>query len=234
MHRLLFEKTGNAVWISHLDLMRLFQRAFKRAGLFLTHTQGFNPRPSVSIALPLSVGLESVCELLDFTLDGESVPCEEICKRLNETLVPGVRVREVYNTGRKLKELAFLDCSVTLEYDNGIPTDAQDQLQALFSAESLIVPKKGKNGIQDQDIIPLIKKLEMRAGEKELVCTEPAAPVHVHGDTCVEITQVDSAMNLTVVFQMIGVGLLLTLVASAASVLFIMRYDPLKILANRD
>ena len=48
------------------------------------------------------------------------------------------------------------------------------------------------------------------------------------------ITEIDSAMNLTVVFQMIGVGLLLTLVASAASVLFIMRYDPLKILANRD
>lgn len=48
------------------------------------------------------------------------------------------------------------------------------------------------------------------------------------------ITQVDSAMNLTVVFQMMGVGLLLTLIASAASVLFIMRYDPLKILANRD
>lgn len=48
------------------------------------------------------------------------------------------------------------------------------------------------------------------------------------------ITEVDSAMNLTVVFQMLGVGLLLTLVASLASVLFIMRYDPLKILANRD
>ena len=170
MLRLLFEKTGNAVWISHLDLMRLFQRAFKRAGLPLTHTQGFNPRPSVSIALPLSVGVESVCELLDFTLDGETVPCEEICKRLNETLVPGVRVREVYNTGRKLKELAFLDCSVTLEYDNEIPAEAQDKLQALFSAESLIVPKKGKNGIQDQDIIPLIKSMEIAAaGEKELV-----------------------------------------------------------------
>jgi len=48
------------------------------------------------------------------------------------------------------------------------------------------------------------------------------------------ITEVNSAMNLTVVFQMLGVGLLLTLVASLASVLFIMRYDPLKILANRD
>ena len=52
MPRLLFEKTGNSVWISHLDLMRVFQRGFKRAGLPLKHTQGFNPRPSVSIALP--------------------------------------------------------------------------------------------------------------------------------------------------------------------------------------
>ena len=48
------------------------------------------------------------------------------------------------------------------------------------------------------------------------------------------ITEVNSAMNLTVVLQMIGIGLLLTLIASVASVLFIMRYDPLKILANRD
>lgn len=169
MLRLLFEKTDNAVWISHLDLMRLFQRAFKRAGLPLTHTQGFNPRPSVSIALPLSVGVESICELLDFTLDGAAVPCEEICQRLNAALVPGVRVREVYDTGKKLKELAFLDCAVTLEYDCGIPANAHEKLQEFFSAESLIVPKKGKNGIQDQDIIPLIKNLEITAvGEKEL------------------------------------------------------------------
>lgn len=170
MLRLLFEKTENAVWISHLDLMRLFQRAFKRAGLHLTHSQGFNPRPSVSIALPLSVGVESVCELLDFTLDGETVPCEEICKRLNDALVPGVRVREVYDTGRKLKELAFLDCAVTLEYDKGIPANAQAKLREFFASEGLIVPKKGKNGIQDQDIIPLIKRLEItEAGEKELI-----------------------------------------------------------------
>ena len=57
---------------------------------------------------------------------------------------------------------------------------------------------------------------------------------NMFGDAAGYITEVDSAMNLTVVFQMIGVGLLLTLIASAASVLFIMRYDPLKILANRD
>ena len=57
---------------------------------------------------------------------------------------------------------------------------------------------------------------------------------NMFGSAASYITEVDSAMNLTVVFQMLGVGLLLTLIASAASVLFIMRYDPLKILANRD
>ena len=108
MPRLLFEKTGNAVWSSHLDLMRIFQRAFKRAGLPLTHTQGYNPRPSVSIAMPLSVGVESECELLDFDLDGQSVPCDEITARLNQSLVSGVRVLETYSAGRKLRELAFL------------------------------------------------------------------------------------------------------------------------------
>ena len=117
MPRLLFEKTGNAIWSSHLDLMRIFQRAFKRAGLPLTHTQGFNPRPSVSIAMPLSVGVESVCELLDFDLDGDVVPCDEITERLNKALVSGVRVLETYNTGRKLRDLAFLHAFVTLEYD---------------------------------------------------------------------------------------------------------------------
>ena len=170
MPRLLFEKKGSAVWISHLDLMRLFQRAFKRAGLPLTHTQGFNPRPSVSIALPLSVGVESACELLDFTLDGQEVSCEEICRRLNETLVSGVRVLQVYPDGRKLKDLTYLHCKVFLEYDNSIPEGAADDLKVLFALEHLIVPKKGKNGAQDQDIIPMIRSLEIYpAGEKELV-----------------------------------------------------------------
>ena len=172
MPRLLFEKTGNAVWISHLDLMRLFQRAFKRAGLPLTHTQGFNPRPSVSIALPLSVGVESRCELLDFDLDGEAVACEEISQRLNSTLVPGIRVREVYNTGRKLKDLSLLRCEIRLEYDGGVPENGAQMLQELFARSSLIVPKRTKNGIQDQDIIPMIRSLEISAEDENTVLLE--------------------------------------------------------------
>ena len=161
MPRLLFEKTGNAVWISHLDLMRLFQRAFKRADLPLTHTQGFNPRPSVSIALPLSVGVESCCELLDFDLDGETVPADEIQLRLNDVLVDGVRVLEVYADGRKLRDLALLRSTIVLEYDNGLPDGAGEHLEELFSRPVLTVPKKTKNGIKDQDIMSMIRQIQI-------------------------------------------------------------------------
>ena len=170
MIRLLFEKTGTAVWMSHLDLMRVFQRAFKRAGLPLTHTKGFNPRPSVSIALPLSVGVESQCELLDFDLEGEPVPEEEILRRLNACLVPGVKGLACYQGGRKLRDLALLQCRLTLEYDRDIPQGAMDAILALFSRESLVVSKKGKNGPVDQDIIPMIHGLNLEeAGEGQLL-----------------------------------------------------------------
>lgn len=170
MARLLFEKTGNAVWISHLDLMRLFQRAFKRAGLPLTHTHGYNPRPSVSIALPLSVGVESCCELLDFDLDGDNTfTCEEIKERLNNALVEGVRVLQVYESGRKIRELELLRCQVQLEYDAGVPNGCVDAIAELFRRESLVVPKKSKKGPTEQDIIPMIKEITAAADGNTVV-----------------------------------------------------------------
>jgi len=163
MPRALFEKKGNAVWISHLDLMRVFQRAFKRAGLHLTHSQGFNPRPSVSIALPLSVGVESSCELLDFDLEGEQVSCAQIRDKLNAALVEGVRVLQVYEDGAKIKHLAYLDCLVTLEYDAGIPEGAEAQIRTLFAQPEVLVEKKSKNGVKEENIIPMIRSLEVSA-----------------------------------------------------------------------
>lgn len=172
MPRLLFSKQGEAVWISHLDLMRLFQRAFKRAGLPLTHTQGYNPRPSVSIAMPLSVGTESLCELLDFELEGEQIPCEDIMRRLNAVLVKGVKVHACCKSGRKLKELALLRCRLTLHYDAGITPDIPEQIRALFCRESLTVEKKGKNGPVQQDIIPMIRALNVCAVEEKKITLE--------------------------------------------------------------
>lgn len=168
MPRALFEKVGTARFISHLDLMRLFQRAFKRAGLPLTHTQGFNPRPSVSIALPLSLGAESNCELLDFDLESP-VPLEDIRNRLNAALIDGIRVREVYDNGAKTKYLALLQSRLTLEYDGGIPAGAEAAIGQLFARETLVLEKKNRNGVTQQDIIPMIRNLEIsRISEGEL------------------------------------------------------------------
>ena len=190
MPRALFEKTGNAVWISHLDLMRIFQRAFKRAGLPLTHTQGFNPRPSVSIALPLSVGVESSCELLDFDMDGEKVANRVVRGKLNDYLVPGIRVIKVYDNMQKIKHLALLDTVVTLEYDAGVPQGAVSRIQTLFAGEEVMVEKKTKsNGIQDQNIIPMIRSLETVQVDDHTVllkarvcCQNPTLnPAQLHG-----------------------------------------------------
>ncbi len=181
MLRAVFEKSGNAVWISHLDLMRLFQRAFKRAGLHLKHTQGFNPRPSVSIALPLSVGVASGCELLDFELEDEGVSCEDIVARLNEALIEGVRVLQVYEGGRKQRDIALLRCHVDLHYKKKIPAQAAASIEKLFAQESLILQKHGKNGVVDQDIIPMIRHFSLEAVENNVLrlhvticCQNPA------------------------------------------------------------
>ena len=161
MHRLLFEKTGNAVYISHLDLMRLFQRAFKRGGLNLKHTQGFSPRAMVSIALPLSVGVESRCEILDYELVDQDVTFEEVRDRLNASLPAGVKVLDAYDSPRKPKDLTHLDIAIGLEYDNGVPEGTVDAIRELFRRDSVIVTKRGKNGPVDQDIIPMIFDLEV-------------------------------------------------------------------------
>ena len=175
MPRLLFEKTGDSVWISHLDLMRVFQRAFRRAGLSLKHSQGFTPRSIVSIALPLSVGVESQCELLDYELlEGEAT-----AQCLNEVLPDGIRVLEIIENGRKIKDLAGLRALVTFIYDNGVPNHAAERLNALFERESLVISKHGKRGDTQTDILPMLY-------EKQIKQTSP---------TCLEMEVVVSAQN---------------------------------------
>lgn len=181
MPRALFEKTGNAAYISHLDLMRLFQRSFKRAGLPLTHTKGFNPRPSVSIALPMSLGVESTCELLDFELETDGFTCGEIRELLNRNLTEGVQILDVYEDGAKLKHLAYLSCELTMEYDGGVPEGAEKRILELFALPELIVEKKGKNGITEQNIVPMIQKIRIEPVDPhelrmyaEICCQNPS------------------------------------------------------------
>ena len=115
----------------------------------------------MSIALPLSVGVQSHCELLDFELNGETINNKEIKEKLNAVLVEGVHVIHVYDNGQKLKNLALLSCNVDLEYDHGVDEMKIQRIQDLFARESVVVSKKSKNGITEQDIIPMIRKIEV-------------------------------------------------------------------------
>ncbi len=167
-HRLLFIKEGRACYISHLDLMRTFQRAFFRAGISIKHTEGFHPHAFISIALPLSLGYASRCELLEFTLlDGAP---EEVPEKLNPVLPEGIRVLDCYTGGRPIKELAFVDYEVTLEYpEEKVISQAKAALEELLGRESVIVrkrSKKAKSGWTEVDIIPRIRSwaVERRPG----------------------------------------------------------------------
>ncbi len=164
MLRILFEKLDNGIWISHLDLMRVFQRAFRRAGLRVKHTQGFNPHAFVSIALPLPVGTASRCELLEFELaDGCEVSLDELPAGLDAVLPAGIRCREAYQGGRKLRDLAWLRTETVLEYDRGIPEGLLSALTELFAREVLMVEKRSKRGPVEVDIEPWLHSLEARA-----------------------------------------------------------------------
>lgn len=163
MSRLLFSKTGRARYISHLDLMRTFQRAFQRADLTIKHTEGFNPHPFISILLPLSLGFSSECEVLEFQLLGDTAP-EEVPSRLNAVLPEGIKVERCYEGGRKAKELALVEYQLTLEYDNGIPAGIADAWQEMLNRESLQVTKKSKKAKSGEtivDIIPLVKSFDV-------------------------------------------------------------------------
>ena len=157
--RLLFSKTGRARYISHLDLMRTFQRAFARAGIAIKHTEGFNPHPFVSIALPLSVGYSSQCEILEFSLL-EGTLAEEVPARLTAAMPEGIVIHQCYEARRKLKELRYINYIMNFEYSEGRPQESEPAMAELLSRESLTVKKKSnkaKAGFTEVDLIPLIR-----------------------------------------------------------------------------
>ena len=184
MSRLLFTKEGSAVWSSHLDLMRALMRSFRRAGITLKHSQGFTPHPELSILMPLSVGVESQCEIAEFTLaEGCAVPVGEIADRMNPVLPAGIRAIESWDGGQKAGKLAWLRARLTLTYEatgnrqqatgdertdsstslRSAQNDRVDALTALFARPSLIVEKHGKKGVVETDIAPMIRDLTVSA-----------------------------------------------------------------------
>ncbi|MCC8182950.1 MAG: TIGR03936 family radical SAM-associated protein [Clostridiales bacterium] len=170
-HRLLYEKTGRAIYISHLDTMAQFQRAFLRAGLEIWQTEGYNRHAYVSIALPLSLGFSSRCEILEFDLLSQ-VPLEEVPALLNRTLPEGLRVLSCYGAERPFKQIRMLDWSITMDYDSGVPEGVEEGFREFLAPEHLIVrtpPKNSNQGYTEQHQTPMVHRWAMEpVGERQL------------------------------------------------------------------
>lgn len=167
-YRMLFAKTGRAVYISHLDLMRTITRAFLRAECRLKYSEGFNPHPNISIALPLSVGCESVCEIMDFKML-EDMPCEEIKSRISDQFPEGIEVIDVYEMQRKVKEIKWLRISGVFEYDERDAAQMAEKLNEFYAAESIVITKKTKRGMGESDIRPTIKEISFEASGRDVI-----------------------------------------------------------------
>lgn len=162
--RLRFSKTGRAVWISHLDLMQTMQRAFSRAGLALKYSEGYNPHPQISIALPLSVGAASRCELMDFRLREDAEP-STLPERLTAALPEGIEVLAAYEAEGKCAGIKWLEIEGRFEYDEREPAALLEPLRAFFARESIVITRKTKRGVGESDIRPAFRSIELTAGE---------------------------------------------------------------------
>ena len=163
--RLLFIKEAQASYISHLDLLRTFQRAFPRTELDIRHSQGYHPHPIISIVLPLPVGQSSDCELLDFEVT-QDTDGSGIAEKLNTGMPSGLRVLDCYPAVRPVRELTYLRADLTLEYDNGVPENAAARLTELLRRPTLVIQKRTKRKeLADVDIAPMIKDFCFTEGE---------------------------------------------------------------------
>ena len=163
--RLLFIKEAQASYISHLDLLRTFQRAFPRTELDIRHSQGYHPHPIISIVLPLPVGQSSDCELLDFEVT-QDTDGRGIAEKLNTGMPSGLRVLDCYPAVRPVRELTYLRADVTLEYDNGVPENAAVRLTELLGRQELVIQKRTKRkDLADVDIATMIKDFSFTEGE---------------------------------------------------------------------
>ncbi len=149
--RLRFEKTGPAAYISHLDLMRTMQRALRRADVPLRFSEGFNPHALLSILIPLPVGMESLCELMDIRVM-EELDLTALPQRLTAVMPEGLRISKAWEDGRKSAELKWLRLGGTLEYDDGGGSKRISRLEELFARDSLLVLRRTKRGEGEFDL----------------------------------------------------------------------------------
>lgn len=127
-----FEKGGYTKYISHLDLLRVFKRAFKVMGLDIRYSNGYNPHPKMSFAQPLSLGYSSLCEYLEFETitphDPESLK-EDLAKNLPRDLA----ITELFQFDSEVKTLAAE--SDACEYRIFVPFEGtEEEFRDLFTS----------------------------------------------------------------------------------------------------
>lgn len=152
--RIKFKKVGNLQYISHLDLVRTMHKIVIRSKLPLWYTQGFNPKPKMVFAAPLSIGTESLAEFMDLRLDAR-VDVNLAVKALNNNMTDELVALEAYYPTTALTDLAWLAYTITIN-SIGATAETAELCNQAFSADSMIVTKK--NSTDEVDIAPLIKE----------------------------------------------------------------------------
>lgn len=150
--RAVFEKSGRAKYISHLDLNRCMLRIFRRSGLPVWYTEGFNPHPYYSFALALSLGFESDCEIMDFNITDDSMPLDEIRDRLNAVMPEGMRIISVTEQVKKITAITKAEYSFSLISED--ISEVYDAVVELLAEPEILIEKKTKKGIKTVDIKP--------------------------------------------------------------------------------
>ncbi len=157
--RLRFAKQGRLKYISHLDINRAMARAFKRAGIPLWYTEGFNPHPYMSFSLPLSLGVESLCESVDIRLIDE-ISNEEIKRRMNIVLPDDLRILDVYDDFRDNSEIVYSDYVYKFQFTDN--ESALEKIKSVLENDEILALKKGKQGrkrvFKETDIKAFIDK----------------------------------------------------------------------------
>ena len=137
--RLKFSRSEELKFLSHLDLMRLWERALRRAGLPLAYSEGFTPHPQIALAAPLLVGVTSQAELMDVFLS-RWVPPQSFMAQIGEQLPHGIKLLEVWPVGPKVPSLQskvrFVEYRVEVETEKG-SQEVELALQSLLSAREL-------------------------------------------------------------------------------------------------
>lgn len=146
--RIWFTKTGEASYISLLDLQRVMQRAMKRSGLPVWYTLGFNPHIYMTFACPLPLGQESLVESVDVKTEQEDPDLDSWKAALSGVMPRGVEVSAVTRPENKAEAIAFADYTVTLPKEFAAGLEAYN---AMESAVALKKSKRGKKEIQLKD-----------------------------------------------------------------------------------